>query len=155
MLRKVKIPHVPKRRQPPLVQLVELKTLREHEEVDEVYLEELKVNIKRDGMLKFAIAVDKNTNIILDGVHRFNALKQLGCFKIPVVFVDYNSPDIEVNSWRKDWKVTKQIVIEAGLHGKKIPPHTSKHMIRSQAGLRHISVIERCVNFPLKELRGD
>jgi len=135
--------------------LVELNKLRQHEEVDPTHLKELKEEIKSDGILKLAIAVDTNTNIILDGEHRFNALKELGCKKIPVVFVDYDSPDIEVQAWRNGEQLTKKDVVEAGFSEKKLPPTTTKHMIRICNRLRHISAIEKRVNIPLEKLGGD
>lgn len=137
------------------VQLVDLNKLRQHEEADRMHLKELKEEIRSDGILKFAIAVDINTNIILDGEHRFNALKELGCKKIPVVFVDYNSTDIKVQAWRKGEQLTKRDVVEAGLRGKKLPPMTTKHMVKICNRLRHISAIEKRVNIPLEKLRGD
>ncbi|MCW3975923.1 MAG: ParB N-terminal domain-containing protein [Candidatus Bathyarchaeota archaeon] len=77
-------------------QLVELNKLLEHEECDQFHLKELIKEIATDRILKLAIVADKDTNIILDGEHRFNALKKLGCKKIPVIYIDYNSPSIEV-----------------------------------------------------------
>jgi len=102
------------------MQLVELSKLSQHEEADPMRLNELKEEIKLDGILKLAIAVDINTNIILDGEHRFNILKELGCKKIPAVFVDYNSPDIKVQAWRKGEQLTKNDIIEAGFSEKKL-----------------------------------
>lgn len=139
--------------QPLQVTLIELERLRPHEEVDVGHLKELKTEIKSDKILKLAIAIDKDTNIILDGHHRSEALKELRCKTIPAVFVDYNSPQIKVKSWRYYWKVTKEMVIEAGLGNNKLPPNTSKHMIRINGELRHILAIEKKVNFPLKKLR--
>lgn len=136
-------------------QLIELAVLKQHEEVDPAHLRELKKEIESDKILKIAIAVDKNTNIILDGEHRFNALKELGCTKIPVTFVDYGLPDIKVQAWRNDERMTKKDVIEAGLNGKKLPPKTTKHMIRICNTLKHISTIEKRVDIPLEKLRGD
>jgi len=136
------------------VTLIELEKLRPHEEVDLRHLKELRDEIKSDRILKFAIAVDKDTNIILDGHHRFNALKELGCKRIPVVFVNYHSPQVTARSWRNGGKVTKEMVIEAGLSTNKLPPKTSKHMIRINGAIRHISAIEKNVNFPLKKLRA-
>ncbi len=118
-------------------------------------MKELKDEIRSDGMLKLAIAVDIDTNIILDGEHRFNALKELGCGKIPVVFVDYDSPKIEIQAWRKGEQFTKKDVIEAGFSRQKLPPTTTKHMIKSFNRLRHISAIEKRVNVPLEKLRDD
>lgn len=136
-------------------QLIELDVLKQHEEVDPAHLRELKKEIESDKILKFAIAVDKNTSIVLDGEHRFNALRELGCTKVPVTFVDYSSPDIEVQAWRNGERVTKKDVLEAGLSGKKLPPQTSQHMIRIWNTLKHISAIEKRVNIPLEKLRGD
>jgi ParB-like chromosome segregation protein Spo0J len=133
--------------------LAELDKLRQHEEVDPAHLRELKEEIKSDKILKLAIVVDLNTNVILDGEHRFSALKELGCKKIPVVYVDYNSPDIEVRTWRSNPHLTKKGVIEAGLGGKKLPPKTSKHMVAISDKLLHISALEKRVDIPLEELR--
>lgn len=146
--------NLPESKIPINAQLIDLSVLKQHEEVNLAHLRELKEEIESDQILKFAIAVDKSTNIILDGEHRSNALKELGCTKIPVVFVDYGSPDIEVKAWRKNEQVTKKDVIEAGLSGKKLPPKTSEHMIRIRNTLKHISAIEKRVNTPLKKLRG-
>ncbi len=73
------------------IELIEITKLKEHEEVDSRHLKELKEEIKSNGLLKKAILVDSNTNIILDGHHRLHALKKLGYSKIPVVFVDYQT----------------------------------------------------------------
>lgn len=135
--------------------LISLSTLKEHEEVEPVYLEKLRNQIKKDGVLKKPIVVDKNTKIILDGHFRFNVLKQLNYSKIPVFFVDYNSNDILVTSWREGEIVTKEDVIKAGLNGKKLPSKTSKHMIKIGNKLKHISVFEKRVNIPLKKLGGE
>jgi len=134
------------------VALVELSKLKPHEEVDLLYLKELKQEIKSDGILKLAIAVDKDTNIILDGHHRVAALKELGCTKIPVVFVDYNSSMISVTG-HKSANITKKDVIEAGLSPKKFPPKTSRHIIKIDDVWKHISAIQKQVNIPLKELK--
>jgi ParB-like chromosome segregation protein Spo0J len=147
--------NLPKSKTPLNAQIIELSALKPHEEVDPIHLRELRKEIESDKILKLAIAVDKNTNIILDGVHRFNALKELGCTKIPIIYVDYGSPDIEVQAWRKNERVTKKDVIEAGLSGKRLPPKTSEHMIRICNTLKHISAIEKRVNISLEKLRGD
>ncbi|WP_455276715.1 hypothetical protein [[Eubacterium] cellulosolvens] len=135
------------------VQFVELEKLIQHEEYDPIYLEELTDEIVLDKILKFTIVVDKDTNIILDGVHRFNVLKRLGCKKVPIVYVDYNSPLIEVDTWKKGLHLTKKDVVKAGLSGKKFLPKTSKHMIRNGDNTAHILTIEEEVNVPIDSLR--
>jgi hypothetical protein len=131
--------------------LLDLEMVIPHEEVNSEYLDELLKEIVFDGMLKLAIAVDRNTNIILDGNHRYNVLCRLGVRKIPAVLVDYRSACITAKGWNGQ-KITKDIVIQAGLSGNKLPPKTSKHMVRVDGGLTHISAFERIVNYPLKDL---
>ncbi|MGC8939301.1 MAG: pyridoxal-phosphate dependent enzyme [Candidatus Bathyarchaeia archaeon] len=137
------------------LQLTNLNELKQHEDVDLQHLKDLIQKIASDKILKFAIVADKNTNVILDGQHRFNALKNLGCKKIPVVYVDYNSHDILVQSWRKDKKLTKKDVIEAGLSGKKLPPKSSRHMIKMSDNLTHIFAIEKRADIPIEVLKGE
>ena len=132
---------------------IRIEELREHEEIRPDYLEELKNEILSDGMLKMPIAVDKSTCIILDGHHRLHALKKIGCKKIPVILVDYQSPEIEVIPWREGEKVTKKMIIDTALTGKRMAPKTSKHMIRVEGELKHISILETVVNIPLDELK--
>jgi len=135
------------------IELVELDKLKPHEGVDSAHLRELKEEIKDDGVLKFAIAINKNRNIILDGHHRVAALKELGCIKIPAIFVDYSLSNIEVQSQKNGIQLTKNKIIRAGLSLKKLPPKTSKHVIKIGNSIKHISVIEKRVNIPLEKLK--
>ena len=132
---------------------IRLEELREHEEIRPDYLEELKNEILSDGMLKMPIAVDRSTYIILDGHHRLHALKKIGCKKIPVILVDYQSPEIEVIPWREGEKITKEMIINTALTGKRMRPKTSRHMILVEGQLKHISCIETIINVPLDELK--
>jgi sulfur carrier protein ThiS len=133
--------------------LMKINELKEHEEINPSHLKELMEKIKSDGILKKPIAVDKNTKIVLDGAHRLNALKALGCKKIPAVLVNYRSPKIKVLPWRKGEKIAKKDVIIAGLTGNKLPPKTSKHMVEVNGKLKHISFLQKRVNIPLEKLR--
>ncbi|MEM2280527.1 MAG: pyridoxal-phosphate dependent enzyme [Candidatus Bathyarchaeia archaeon] len=142
-------------RNPGEVHLIELEKLRQHEEADPTHLEELTQQIASDKILKYAIVADQKTNVILDGEHRYNALKNLGCKRIPVVYVDYESPNIEVQAWGKNIQLTKLDVIEAALTGKRFPPKTTKHVIRNSNILVHISSIEKRVDIPLEVLKSE
>lgn len=132
---------------------IRIEELREHEEIRPDYLEDLKNEILSDGILKMPIAVDRITYIILDGHHRLHALKKIGCKKIPVILVDYQSPEIEVIPWREGEKITKEMIIDTALTGKRMRPKTSKHMILVEGQLKHISCIETIINVPLDELK--
>ena len=138
---------------PDHVCLVDLVALKEHEEIRPKYLEQLKNEILSDGILKMPIAVDKATFIILDGHHRLHALKKIGCKRIPVIFFDYQSPEIEVVPHRDGETVTKEMVIQTALAGRRMPPKTSKHMIIIEGELKHISILETVINIPLGKLK--
>jgi uncharacterized protein (DUF1015 family) len=131
---------------------VEINSLKEHEGINEKYCERLKNIIKNDGVIKKAIAVDNNTRIVLDGHHRLNALKKLGCKMIPAILVDYNSSEIQALSWNGS-NIDKDMVITAGLTTKKFHPKTSKHIVIVEGKPRHISFIEKRVNVPLSDLK--
>lgn len=126
------------------IEILRLNELREHEEINPAYLEELLQEIVRDGVLKKPIIVDCRTMIILDGHHRYNVLRKLGAQYIPALLVDYCSDRVKVGSWRKNWRVSKELVIEAGLSGKKLPYKTSRH--------RLVGVEIPDVNIPLEKL---
>ena len=138
---------------PDHVCLIDLVALKEHEEIRPDYLEELKNEIVSDGILKMPIAVDKNNYIILDGHHRLHALKKIGCKKIPVILVDYRSPEVSVIPWREGENITKDMIIHTALTGGRMPPKTSKHMIMVVGELKHISILETVINIPLERLK--
>jgi len=138
---------------PEKICFIDLEALKEHEEIRPEYLEELKNEILSDGILKMPIAVDRTTYIILDGHHRLHALKKIGCKKIPAILVDYHSTEIEVIPWREGERVTKEMIIDTALSGKRMPPKTSRHMIWVEGELKHISCMELFINIPLDELK--
>jgi len=133
--------------------IFEIEELREHEEIRPDYLEALKNEIQLDGILKMPICIDKNTCIILDGHHRLQALKRLGCKKIPCVLVDYQSPEIKVIAWREGETMTKEKIIGTALSGKRMPSKTSRHMILLNGEWKHISAIQMFIDIPLEKLK--
>lgn len=137
------------------IKLVEINKLREHEEIDIKYFKQLMKEIRSDGILKQPIVADEKTMVVIDGEHRLRILKKLGCKKIPVIFVNYQSPKIKIFPWRKEEKVSKKSVIRAGLSKDKLPPKTSKHMIKVGNGLKHVSFLQRRVDIPLKKLKNN
>ena len=60
-------------------------------------------NIKKKRKV-IPIIVDEETNVILDGHHRYYSLLFLGISKIPVFYVKYMSDDIKVNIWYRQIK---------------------------------------------------
>ena len=82
----------------PELRILKITDLRTHEELNKESLQKIKDSMKL-GTFTNPIIVDRNTNVILDGMHRYELLKQLEYDLIPCQLVDYLSDDIEVKSW--------------------------------------------------------
>jgi len=81
------------------IKLEELEDLYIHEEIIAEIVERLSNEIERDAYVKHPVIVDKETLVVLDGMHRVAALQRLGCKLIPACLVNYNNPNITVGSW--------------------------------------------------------
>jgi len=115
--------------------LLPIDELKPHEKGSPLYLELLKKEILRDGLLKYPIIADEKTRVILDGMHRWLALKSLGYTLIPVILVDaFQNPKIHVGTRRihryiidSDKEITIERVIAAGLSGRLMKPRSTRH----------------------------
>lgn len=111
------------------LKLVDICLLKPHEMIMKSHLDELVEEIRKDGYIKDPIIIDKNTMIILDGHHRFNALKIMKLKLCPVYMVDYKSNKIIVGCWRSGERITKEQVIAAGISQRLMTPKSSKHKV--------------------------
>ncbi len=82
-----------------VIALLEIDKLHDHEQIKQKYQKELCEQIRRDGEVKYPLIVDKYSNVVLDGHHRFYSLKDLGCKYAPAHIVDYYDPHIKVERW--------------------------------------------------------
>lgn len=109
--------------------------LKPHEKGSPIYLELLKREILCDGVLRYPIIADETTHVILDGTHRWLALKNLGYTFIPTMLVNaLNNPKIRVGTKRihryvseSEEKITIKDVISAGISGCLMKPHSTRH----------------------------
>jgi uncharacterized protein (DUF1015 family) len=126
-------------------ELVPVEKLHEHEAISPDTLRECIQFIKNlDGVNK-PILVDDQFYVILDGHHRFNALKMMGCKRIPAYLIDYESHEVMLGLWPEACvtSISKKDVIKMGLSNKVYPPKTTRHTFRFE--LPKVSV-------PLKDL---
>jgi len=119
--------------QPPRLVVLEIARLRCHEKVQPDLLARTIDRIRRDGKLRKPILVADRDFVILDGHHRYEALRAIGCSRIPAYVVDYFSDIVEVSTWPGAVvrEVTKEEVIRRGLAGPPFPPKTSRHTVRA------------------------
>ena len=135
------------------VALLQIDELRPHEKGSPVYLELLRREILRDGVLRFPIVADEKTRVILDGMHRWLALKSVGYKSIPVLLVDvFQKPAIRVGRKRIHQyvsdsmeEITVERVISAGLDGQLMEPRTTRHFFPFS---KH-----QLINYPLSLLK--
>jgi hypothetical protein len=117
------------------IALLPIDDLKPHEKGSPVYLELLKKEILKDGVLKYPIIADEKTHVILDGMHRWLALKSLGCRLIPVILTDaFQNPRIRVGRRRVhrylcefEGEIPIEEVISAGLSGRLMKPRSTRH----------------------------
>lgn len=111
-------------------QLVDIKKLKPHEEINEKYLKVLLQDVLKDQAIYKPILVDKISKVILDGHHRFSVAKKLNLATIPALLVDYfDDSIISVYSRRKELPVTKTKILKAGLHGSLFPHKSTRHVL--------------------------
>lgn len=134
------------------VELGEISKLKPHELIDKGNSLRIKGSLINEG-IKLPIVVDENSNIILDGHHRYNIFKELNLKVIPVYYVDYFDKKIIVDSWNGT-SLTKNDVVRIANSGRLFPNKTTKHMFKSKAGLMHISSIAPRIDLNIHGLIG-
>ncbi|MDI6847023.1 MAG: ParB N-terminal domain-containing protein [Candidatus Bathyarchaeia archaeon] len=115
--------------------LLPIDELKPHEKGSPLYLELLRREILRDGVLKYPIIADEKTHVIFDGMHRWLVLKSLGYTLIPVILVDaFQNPKIRVGRRRihryisdPNGEIAVEKVISAGLSGHLMKPRSTRH----------------------------
>ena len=87
--------------------------------------------IRRAGYVRRPILVESRHLVILDGHHRYEALKRLGCTRVPAYLVDYEDDGIGLTTWpqAKVKRVTKEEVVDRALRGDPFPPKTTRHLV--------------------------
>ena len=102
------------------IALEELSRLHIHEEIIPVKMRELVAKMPGDGVFIHPIIVDSGSLVVLDGMHRVAAAKEIGFRYIPVCLVDYYNPHIQIGGWyrmfsRLDAGEAKAAIREVGL----------------------------------------
>jgi hypothetical protein len=117
------------------IALLPVDQLRPHEKGSALYLKLLRKEILRDGVLRYPIIADEKTRVILDGMHRWLVMKNLGYEQIPVMLVDvFKNARIRVGKRRvhqytgcADEEMSLERVISAGLSGHLMEPRSTRH----------------------------
>jgi len=130
----------------PQFALVAIDRLRPHERTQPRLLAQVLDDLRTTGFVRRALLVEAEHLVILDGHHRYEALRRLGCTRAPVYLVDYEDDGIGLTTWPEATvkSVTKAEVIDRGVRGDPFPPKTTRHLVRFEL---------QGVRVPLDELR--
>jgi len=94
--------------------MLDIASLRPHEQTDPIRLEDLKKQLRNDGYQRDPIIVDEKHLIVLDGHHRILALKALGYHKVvahKIRYVDNN--EITLRTWHSAVKGSRSRLLDA------------------------------------------
>ena len=90
-------------------------SLLPHEETIPEQLDKIVGQIRRDGVQKDPVIVDRDTGTVLDGMHRLAAFGKLNLENVVCCLVDYSSPGIELRRWARVYKTTKRDLFDQAL----------------------------------------
>ncbi len=130
----VKIPKYRIPRKPVRPVLLDINALLPHEEIISERLNELLRTMLELGSVDMPIIVapipGTRNYLIVDGHHRWAALKKLGASKVPAIIIDYFSPDVKVYTWFPGFKGNvSNFLNEVRASGIKVAPlGTSKDL---------------------------
>jgi L-serine kinase (ADP) len=109
--------------------LLPIDELLEHETVEPQRVDEVLHEIRSTGVVVHPILVDRESRVILNGHHRFAALRVLGAQRIPVYLVDYHDGAVQLDRWSAGPPISKGEVIASARAGRRYPPKTTRHTL--------------------------
>jgi len=115
----------------PSFELVETERLKVHEKVVPGQVRRLTRELRSTGVVSDPILVDRESLVILNGHHRYAALRALGAKRIPTWMVDYDDPSVRLGRWSPGPSISKREVRERATSGKPFPPKTTRHHLPS------------------------
>ncbi len=97
------------------VDLRPVSSLLPHEETIPEQLDKIASQVKRDGIQKDPLIVDRESGAVLDGMHRLAAFSKIGLENVVCCLVDYSSPGIELGRWARVYKTSQRGMIGQAL----------------------------------------
>jgi hypothetical protein len=109
--------------------LVDPERLLVHERVVPEKVDELVAEIRAKGAVDEPIWVAEGHEVILNGHHRFAALRALGARRVPVWLFDYEDDGVRLDRWDGGPPLEKREVLERARRREPFPPKTTRHTL--------------------------
>ncbi len=81
------------------ISMVPINDLRVHELTVPSQVRAVRDSVQAESILHDPCIVDEYTMLVLDGVHRVAALRELDCVRVPVCLVNYYEDSIRLGTW--------------------------------------------------------
>ena len=128
---------------------IDINLLMPHEKIVSDKKEILKNNLKYkdDYCIISSIIACKDSNVIIDGHHRYFALKELGIKKIPVTVINYFSDKIKTD---ENNTFSKYDIIDNAKKGLLYESKSTKHLIFCERQLKWFPITLISALFKIK-----
>ena len=110
------------------VRTLEIARLRPTEKVDAAHVRRIAEEMRKDGVQRRPILVERSSLAILDGHHRFHAAGTLGLPAINAVLIDYGDPRLTLSSWGET-AYGREDVLAAAASGVLLPRKSTRHIL--------------------------
>lgn len=110
------------------VRTLDIARLRPTEEVDAAHVRRIAEEMRRDGVQRRPILVERSSLAILDGHHRYHAAKTLGLPAINAVLIDYGDQRLTLSSWGET-AYGRDDVLAAAASGALLPKKSTRHIL--------------------------
>lgn len=121
--------------------LVSLESLKPHEEIVESSARSIARGIQREGGIRDPLMVDQVDYVILDGMHRFNALRLLNCRFAPCCLLDYESDQIKVGAWYRLFSIHNPNRVARELLAENHLPYSEQQIALTDANYPSNAII--------------
>jgi hypothetical protein len=115
--------------------IVDVSNTHIHEETFASVADRLAKKIELDGHFIHPIVMDEKSSVVLDGMHRVEAIRQLGYPRIPACLVDYADPRIRLESWYRtvegscDYVEMQKVIEDLGYRVKKDSLNDARQLV--------------------------
>ena len=116
----------------------------EYVSVSKIFPHEKVIEVRKNSFKKYLLSYKEyciipsiiccsESNMIIDGHHRFNTIKELGVKKIPVTFINYMDISVRTHN-KKSLQLLKKELIQNSLQNILFEPKSTVHEIKTIDG---------------------